>query len=75
MRQGRGFGRFEGGGGTPDPPEGSQMKAMVILLFFCFHYVAVERIYSLTGSNNSNRVRQGRGFGGFKGGGGTPDLK
>ena len=29
--QGCGFGGFEGGGGTPDPSEWSQMEAVVIL--------------------------------------------
>ena len=71
--QGRGFGGVEGDGGYPRPPEGSQMEDIVILLVSCFHYVDVERIYSLTGTNNSNRVRQGRGFGGFEGGRGTSD--
>ena len=49
------------------------MEGMLILPVSCLHDVAVEHIYSLPGSKNSNRVRQGRGFGGFEGGGGTPD--
>ena len=48
------------------------MEGMLILPFSCLHDVAVEHIYSLPGSKNSNRGRQGRGFGGVEGGGGYP---
>ena len=66
------MGGLRGVGGTPDPPDGSQMEDMLILPVSCLHDVAVEHIYSLPGSKNSNRGRQGRGFGGFEGGGGYP---
>ena len=67
VRQGRGFGGS--GGCTPDPPKVSQKEDIITLSISCSHDVAVEHIYSLSGSNNSNWVRQGRGFVGSEGGG------
>ena len=70
--QGRGFGGLEGGGGYPPPPEGSQMEDMIPLPVSCLHNMAVECMSGPPESNNSKRVLQGRGFGGFEGGGGSP---
>ena len=47
-RQGCGFGGFEGGGGYPRPPEGSQMEAMVILPISYFHDIAVKCLVFLS---------------------------
>ena len=53
--QGCGFGGFEGGGGTPDPSEWSQMEAMVILPISYLHDIAVKCLVflSYTPSNSS----------------------
>ena len=61
------------GVGYPRLPEGSQMEDMIPLPVSCLHHVAVERISCPPESNNSKRGLQGRGFGGFRGGGGTSD--
>ena len=46
--QGCGFGGFEGMGGTPDPPEGSQMEAMTILPISYLHDIAVKHLVFLS---------------------------
>ena len=70
--QGRSFGGFEEGRGYPPLPEGSQMEDMIALPISCFHHVPVERISCPPESDDSKRGLQGRGFGGFEGGGGYP---
>ena len=46
--QGCGFGGFEGGGGYPRPPEGSQMEDMITLPISYFHNIAVKCLVFLS---------------------------
>ena len=51
------------------------MEDMITVPVSCLHHVAVERTSRPPESNKNKKGRQGRGFGGFEGDGGTPDPR